>query len=166
MSKVDADRQPVSEEIEAIREEQLWKIVNHEAGSEYEELHQGNQSDEYHPVAVFGVFPYLSTGGRITLDMMDFTSSEATDTEEGYWSRIMNLPPMDHEAHFDAESAPVLSFQLSMRMRELAVGNKASAVAVFSRDSVRLFYAVGLAPAEALSQLKTTSEPITTGQQS
>ena len=160
MSKVDRDRHPVSAEIEAVREQEIFRISEHESRDGYQELLiKGSPSDEYDPVALLGVFPFLSTKGNITLDLVDLFRPGAPDDELGYLRRVqaLALPRTSGSSHGIISKAS-LDFQMPLAMRELALRNKPSAVLAFSRDAVHLFYPVVLPPLESLSQLKSTAE--------
>ncbi len=160
MGKVDRDRRPVSAEIEAVREQEIFRIAEHKSGDEYQELLiKGNLPDEYDPVALLGVFPFLSTSGNVTLDLVDFFRPDAPDDELGYLRRVQILAlPRTLGSSYGIISEASLDFQMPLAMRELALKNKPSAVLAFSRNAVHLFYPVVLPPSESLSQLKSTGE--------
>lgn len=158
MARVDHDRRPVSAEIEAIREQELFDVVAHLSTEPYQELLIEGDSSEYDPVAVMGIFPFLSPKG-ITLDLVDFLRSDAPDDELEYFRRIQTLRlPQGSGTNPTTIPSASLDFQMSVAMRDLALRNKFSAVIAFSKSAVHLFHTPVLPASESLQQLKSTAE--------
>lgn len=154
------------EEMAEVREEMLMEIMGRENRRAYMELLlSGSADQEYDPSAVFGVFPVLSSDGKITTDLVDFTRDGAGQ-EDDYLRKVAELTLDGTSFATDPGIQPVegmnVASQTVAMMIVLAESISPSSVLVFCGDrpeiaSAHLFYPIYLPPSEALTQVKDNS---------